>query len=374
VYLFPFIFCFAQYIIISKTYPPPPSISSYNEVPPNADEVFWSDGSDVSITSTHYLTANRNLNSLNIYDGGHVVTHWIKTGYPHELKIGKDGIHVNTSSNVGYISGVGKLTSSQQFLDVRLNSNSGLNDNLHITTVISDSDMNKVGLRVTGPSYSQRSAVVLGGGISNTFTGNVEVSGRGKILALNKENGATAIQGNIFVNNGAEITLRRGDQIADRASVKLRDSTFSFSDDRYDSKLIKRESFRELVIEGTSMLQFRFSEKSLDQRFLYLNDLSVSDEGKLIVQGWKEGIHWLLVQKTSANLKDALEKIRFEGESWKQVGVRDYNWEYWEIGVGDDFSKLPEPATYGAVFGVVGLGLVIWQKRRRRVNDRSFPA
>jgi len=227
---------------------------------------------------------------------------------------------------------------------------------------------------VAGTSYSGRSAVVLGGGISNTFTGNVEVSGSGKVLALNKENGAIAIKGDVFVNSGAEIALRRGDQISDRSSVKLRDSTLSFSDDRYDSKLIKRESFRELVIEGTSTLQFRSSEKSLDQRFLYLNDLFVVDGGELIVQGWKEGIHWLLVQKTSANLKDALEKTRFEGQNWKQVGVRDYSREYWEIGVGDGFSKLPEPTTYGAIFSAGGLGLVIWQKRRRRVNECAFPA
>jgi len=52
-----------------------------------------------------------------------------------------------------------------------------------------------------------------------------------------------------------------------------------------------------------------------------------------------------------------LAKINFESYG----GVEWVYWsdEYWEI------RPFPEPATLGASFGVIGLGLFAWEKRKR---------
>jgi len=250
------------------------------------------------------------------------------------------------------------LTSSQHFLDIRLNTEAGSVDPIFINSVISDNATHKVGLRIGGGKHSGWVATVLGGDKSNTFTGNVEVSGAYNVVSLNKEKGAIAIRGDIFINNHAKLTLWRDGQIASSSTVQLRDSTFQFADHRYE-KVIKKESFHKLVIEGTSFLQFR-SEGSSDPRFLYLDDLSATDGGKLIVQSWEEGIHWLLVRKTSKNLDDSLKKIVFEGYLPGRTHKEDYNRDYWAI------SGTPEPTTFGAILSTVVGGLVVWRRQKQR--------
>jgi len=271
----------------------------------------------------------------------------------YKLTVGSGGIQVYVSYGPAYISGRGVITSSQRFLDVRMNAGVKL-DLLFINSAIIDNATHKVGLRLGGAGGS----TVLGGDKSNTFTGSTEVSGHHNVLSLNKEKGAIAIRGDIFINNHAKLTLWRDGQIASNSTVRLRDSTFQFADHRYE-KVIKKESFHKLVIEGTSFLQFR-SEGSLDSRFLYLDDLSVADGSKLVVQSWKEGIHWLLVRKTSKSIDDALSKIAFEGYLPGRTHKEDYDRDYWAI------SGTPEPTTYGAILAAVGIGLVVWRKRRRR--------
>jgi len=56
-----------------------------------------------------------------------------------------------------------------------------------------------------------------------------------------------------------------------------------------------------------------------------------------------------------------LNRIRFQG--WapgaKLINYDANNWEIVPMGS-------PEPATYGAILGALGLGLVVWRKRRQR--------
>jgi len=67
------------------------------------------------------------------------------------------------------------------------------------------------------------------------------------------------------------------------------------------------------------------------------------------------------VKKTSAHLTDALKGTAFNSYDPNNVHLEDFNSEYWSI------SATPEPATYGALLGTVGLGLWTWRKRRDRV-------
>jgi len=65
--------------------------------------------------------------------------------------------------------------------------------------------------------------------------------------------------------------------------------------------------------------------------------------------------------RPSAHLSESLERLVIEGYSAKKAGLRHYSSDYWEIGPG-----FPEPTTYGAIFGAVGLGLVSWRKHKRQ--------
>jgi len=337
--------------VLAKFTPPPPIISIDNYFYRDDWEPTWKNGEDIDIYKVHYLTADRNLNSLRLHEGsGIILNHFSPPYAPHKITIGLGGIQIYASRYFVAISGPGKLTSSQRFLDIRLNTIAGPADPFYINSVISDNGDNKVGLRIRGTKHSGWVATVLGGDKSNTFTGSVEVSGEYNVVSLNKEKGAIAIRGDIFINNHAKLTLWRDGQIARSSTVRLRDSTFQFSDERYE-KVTKTESFKKLVIEGSSYLQFS-NEISLDKRFLYLDDLSIDYGGKLIVQGWKEGVHFLLVRKTSGSLEDALKKIAFEGYLPGRTHLEDYNKEYWMI------SGTPEPTTYGAIFAAAGLGVI----------------
>jgi len=77
------------------------------------------------------------------------------------------------------------------------------------------------------------------------------------------------------------------------------------------------------------------------------------------VSGWKDERDFLLVRKNSAHLSDALGRMKFEGYNPADIHLRDFSNDYWQI------SALPEPSTYGAMLGAVGLGLCCRSKRRR---------
>jgi len=274
---------------------------------------------------------------------------------------------IYTSAGVrAKIYGDGVLTSSSGILDISVGgeSLSGTNENLYIQTVIANNGRTEVGLRLAG-NNGPWSAVILGGNRSNTFSGNVDISGKSTTLTLNKEGGATAIRGNIVVRDNAKLTLWRGNQIADTSTVRLADSIFQFA--ALDLILAQdlSESFHRLIVGGESILEYTGTRSG--RRFIYLDDLSISNNGRLLVAAWKEGKEYLLVRKNSKHLYASLSRIKFGGfpAGW-HGGLKDFNKDYWQIIPG-----LPEPSTYGAIFASGVLGLALWQRRRRERKNRS---
>jgi len=120
------------------------------------------------------------------------------------------------------------------------------------------------------------------------------------------------------------------------------------------------ESFNLLQVEGRGVLEFEGS----GQRKLHLNHLLVlpHDNTGLDVKGWENWVTFILVKKTSPLLMASLPYINFEGHAPGAV-LRDYSdANYWEI------VPFPEPSTYGAIFGVMGLGLWAWRRRVRKAS------
>jgi len=208
----------------------------------------------------------------------------------------------------------------------------------------------RVGIRIRGGG---RLGIV--GGQSNTFTGDVFVLDH-SALSLRKDNKAIAVQGDIYIKNGSNLTLDKGAQIARTSTVSLQDSSFSFFNFGYFNTPIS-QSLHRLKVEGSSF--FNFSPYNYRQE-LILDDLLINRDGLLTIRSWRDQFHFLLIRKDSEHLQDALGKIKFAGQEQKRAGLKEYNSDYWKIGPG-----FPEPTTYGAIFGAVGLGLAVWRKRRR---------
>jgi len=340
-------------LVLANITPPPP--------PPNiiglkSDGKVLTGDSDLNIHGEFYVNYEKSVRSVNLYNGGYIVTNSLLNGKPHTLTVGDGGITAYIDESPVGIGGSGALTSSTRFLDISVRSKLGASNYIEINTEISDNPTNRVNLRMLRYAGMGQGIISLGGDKNNTFTGSTEIYGINNRIILNKEKGAIAIRGDIFINDSARLTIRRDNQISSGSIVSLKNATFEFEDNYLDGKFTKRESFNRLVIEGTSFIQFSHQGLS-DSRFLYLEDLYIADGGKLTIQGWREGCHFLLVRKTSRNLDDVLKKIEFEGYFQGRTHKEDYNRDYWSI------SGMPEPSTYGALFGALGFGLVVWRKR-----------
>jgi len=83
-------------------------------------------------------------------------------------------------------------------------------------------------------------------------------------------------------------------------------------------------------------------------------------DGYLLVKEWLDGRDRLLVRKDSAHVRDSLTRIEFENHDTRTVNLRDYDTDYWEI-----YALVPEPSTYGAILGSIGLVVVQWRRGYR---------
>jgi len=252
----------------------------------------------------------------------------------------------------------GKLTSFQEYINIGIYATSrtggtGALTGLSIESVIADSD-HKVGLSIYG-SRPMEGVVYLKGAQSNTFTGDVHLSGASNYLALGKTNGAIAVQGNIWASSGSVLRLDGSNQISDNSIVTLSGATFYYS----PSNTVITEKIHQLVIDQTSRLSFDNAIREHPNRYLYLDDLSIKGNATLTVRFWSYGRDFLLVRKDSQNLANALGRIQFEGYTPGNWELKDFNSDYWSI------TPFPEPGAYGAILGAVGAGLLAYRRKRQ---------
>jgi len=311
------------------------------------------------------LTADREVKGLWMIESN---TPSINLG-GHLLTIGKEGIDAYFKDSPIAL-GAGKITSSESSIVIhtQTHGSSDLNGSgnpifhsLIISSVISDNRSHQVGLTITGNQPAGASGMVTLSGVSaNTFTGDVVIEGVRNKLYLNKKNGVTAINGNIYVKSGAALILVGSDQISDSSSLTLsgKKSTLIFSGAVKDVE----ERMHSLVVEsGKGLLSFGHSARNpsdQSEKILLLDDLIIKDGALLRIMRWQAGRDYLLVRKDSRYLEDALRKLSIDGWAKNQVYLKSYNKDYWSI------EAAPEPATYGAILSVLGMVLAIWHRRR----------
>jgi len=256
----------------------------------------------------------------------------------------------------GYING-GSLTANGTWIDIYIRSPYETSI-LHIESVITGA----VGIDIIGGRPGQVRDVELRGSRSNTFTGTTLLTGGG--LRLAKNNGVTAIRGDIRARQGSALGLFHDNQINDSSDVYLSGSSILYFVSQYDTSLTER--FHRLIVEDVGIVDFNATYGYTHySRWLYLDDLIINDGGRLIVKSWVDGTDHLLVRRENIDWA-TLWKIDFKGKVNRNVGYRNFNSDYVEIVPW----ATPEPETYGAIFGVLGLALVGWRRNVRRARAR----
>jgi len=121
--------------------------------------------------------------------------------------------------------------------------------------------------------------------------------------------------------------------------------------------------FDKITIEESGVINF--GNYSNSRNTILFNDLLVAGNGKLTIKNWKDTRDYLLVRKSSSNTQGSLRNIQFEGYDPRSMQLLDFDSDYWQL------TAIPEPATYGALFGAIGISLVGWRKKRR--SPLQFP-
>jgi len=238
-----------------------------------------------------------------------------------------------------------------------------------IDAVVSDNGANKVGIVLSGGVPGHRTHIDLAGDNSNTFKGDVRISKLAG-LQLYKRNGASAVLGNIFVSDGGYLILSGNNQISDSSRIsldgRLRAATLYFCGVYFGTI---SEKVSELKVDGAGVIDCWYAPDlgfPYHATYFYLDDLEILDGSKLTIKNWRLGHNHLLVRKDSAHLYDSLTRIKFEGYKEWQAGLKDFDKDYWQL-----IPDIPEPGTYGAVFGALGLGVFFVRRERRRCSRES---
>jgi len=310
----------------------------------------------ISVSGTKYLTSSHTGGVVfhNHEAGSTVNLNW------NNLVIDSSGIRVDNPW-WSTINGYGSLTSSQRYLDIIMNTGTIMPDasgrlsqrGLDIQSVITGN----MGLRLSG-KHDVSGVVYLSGNQNNTFTGNVEIMGPNNYLVLRKINGAVAVQGDIIVNNWAVLRLDESQQVRTTSSVTLTNSTL------YHSTVSKdlTTRFHRLTVSGSvGVISFGSAGTHTHKRYLYIDELVIEGSAHIEVNEWAPDRDFFLVRKTmnKEQLDALMSKIIFRGWLPGRTHLEDYDKDYWSI------SGTPEPTTYGAILGAVGLGLTVLKKRRR---------
>jgi len=215
-----------------------------------------------------------------------------------------------------------------------------------------------VNLKVYG-AHNEKSVLYLDGSTSNTYTGYTLVEGRGNEIALRKTGGAIAIQRDVTVSNQATLNFHGSNQLGSGVVTLRNHSWLNHYPPNPTADMSNK--IRKLVVDGVGALSFGDLNKGSGKIWIYFDDIEIINDGWLEVFYWEYGRDFFLINKASANVDRILSRISFNGYDRNNIHLEDFSPDYWAI-------VAPEPATYGAVLGAVGLGLVIYRKCLHRMR------
>jgi len=310
----------------------------------------WGTSHNVSLGGNDMLTDDRTINSLRIVNSGSLNL----VGYT--LTIDSGGLLSTGADDL--IKGIGNVVTNRPlFLHVygnrlRIEDKASFKGNIHLIK--------------TG-----QGALELDSDATHEFAGVTINQG---IIRLLK--GFFSLTGIITVGDSAGIDMFEIGPNLDNPIVKtsggfpemtLRGNPYGPSTDaailRFNGNT--RQQLAKLHIQDRGMIDFIGANKAAPN-ILYLDQLTFSDaNARLTIRNWNDQADYLLVRKIwgDANVPAILSRIYFEG-----YGPAKWHWHDLGSGYGDywQITPFPEPSTYGAILGAIGMGLWIWRKQRGR--------
>jgi len=319
----------------------------------------WGAGHNVLMTSTETLSDNRTINSLKLTKSDLVL------GRKSSLTINSGGLLTYTGNNE--IRGNGTVTTGAP-------ATGGIRP-LYIHTygtygglIFNESARLKVtGLVKTGPA-----ALVF------NSTGTHNVGGLYIHQGIVWLNTGTLNAKLIVIGDGAgkdELWLPadRWNPLAGKPDITLRGTPYGpgaeYASYNPDEAILRmggntKQYIGTLRIEDRGTIDWVGGEVG-KANMLFVDQLEFSPNGQLFMRNWYEFEDYLLVKKIGFNFGD-LGKIIFDG-LWDLPALAvHYDAQYFMITPYNS----PEPSTYGAILGAVGVGLWTWRKRKQRLGLR----
>lgn len=176
---------------------------------------------NIRLSSTGGATVTTTLNSDTIINSLSILTSTagssVAVAGSGKLTLNTGVIHANATT--GTANGVSNAIDFNGNEAIIL-STSASGENLNLSGVLSNTGGN-------GLTKSGSGTLRLSGTAANTYTGTTTVNGG--ILSLGKTAGVNAVNGDLVINTGAQVTLINNNQIADSSNVTVNGGTFTLA-------------------------------------------------------------------------------------------------------------------------------------------------
>jgi len=327
----------------------------------NTNQTTWNSSRNLFLSSTETLGGNRTINSLRLGN-----TNLLTDTYT--LTINSGGLLTYTGNPVIAESGTIKTGGANRPLYAHIYSNSltfNGNVGLDVSTLVKTGpgrlSFDTIRTHNIPALYIHQGTVQIHRGnvnASNIFIGD----GAGRdVLILPKDRTDPLInKPNVILHGmpyGLDPSNVYGGAESDQAILRLSGNT--------------KQHINRLTIHDRGTIDFAGGNAGL-ANILWIDELSFSgvDDGRLFIRNWYQYEDYLLVRKGDpfhgqAFNKALLSRIIFDGYQDFPVLAIDYDANYYQI---TPFHA-PEPSTTGAILGAAGIGLVVWRKRKRRIES-----
>jgi len=175
-----------------------------------------------------------------------------------------------------------------------------------------------------------------------------------------------------------QLAAWRWNQLLGSPTVHLRGNPYSrpVAGGSFDAAILRlgggtRQKLSRLDVEGQGVIDFRGGVVG-GANILWLDSLHIQSGGFLSILNWYQYEDYLLVKKSGFNIA-SFPRIIFEGYEEYGATYIDYDKDYYQITPFYHISVAPEPITYGAILGAMGLGLWGWRQRTRRTPPSPEP-
>jgi len=328
------------------------------------DSTNWSDTSNVYIGTDHTLSDSLTVNSLKLGDttldlGGKALTFKAQALLTYD---GDPTIKGGIGSIIQRPSKGGHLYLHTYSSNLTVEGNVQLDGFKMIKTGPGTLILNSMATHTPDYLYVRQGTVDLQqGGIQTTRIYIGDGSGTDILkLPANRSNPITGL-------NGGPLP-----------SITIRGNPYSLPHDlvyeRGDEAILQfgggtQQQIADLTISGHGVIDW-LGGNGAAPNILWMDELRFStNDSLLFMRNWVEFEDYFLISKSwfdRQNTKALLRKIVFDGYQDYEVKYRHYDNEYWEITPFDNISySSPEPTVTGALVGAIGLGLVVWRRKRR---------